>query len=101
MPLSIKTNHQPRDLVCWHNLPPKFQKEMDYIDESERHDCRFFIYRDWVYDVCEFERIAPTMLLHHPQMAGWHGYQSDSFFSGVLVKYDDRLESVIPATFYS
>jgi len=34
-------------------------------------------------------------------MRKWDGYQSDSFYSGVLVKYVEDFERVIMATYYS
>lgn len=99
--LKITTNGQPRDLICYHDLTEREQADFDYLDSDEWYDARFFRYRDYVYDAHEFTVIAPTTLLHYPELAAWQGMQSDSFFSGVLLKHDNDFESVIVGTYYS
>jgi len=101
MALEITTNGQTRDLIPFFSLTEKEQKEFDYIKGDDQFDNRIFRYRDYVYDVTEFIRIDPVTLLHHPEMAGWDGMQSDTFFSGVLVKFSADLEAVIVATYFS
>lgn len=93
--MQIKSNNKPRQVLYRYELTPKESAEFDYLPENEGE---FFRYRGQVYDLGEFMRID------NPQCDGWgnfDGYRSDSFFSGVLVKYCDNCESVIVATYYS
>lgn len=95
----IKTNWQPRNVIYWHELTDKEKEEFNYLDsEDEQESAAFFRYKGWTYDLGEFMRIGPTRL------TGWEkfdGYLSDSFFSGILVRYvDHHAEQVIAATYY-
>ena len=38
------TNHKPRAVVSYFDLPEAEQKDFDYTDEQERADYRFFEY---------------------------------------------------------
>lgn len=96
MAIEVKSNYQPRQLVCFYDLSEKWQKEFDYIDEDQKYDARFFYYRGWFYDSFEF------MVLESEKMPSpyripnyWHGYQSDSYWSGTVLRYCDNFESVI------
>jgi hypothetical protein len=101
--MRIVCNHVPRDIINWYDLTTKERKEFDYWDGQCETDAQFFRYKGNVYDLGEFMRIEqPTA--PHPQRPGWEkfdGYSSDSFFSGVLVKYVDDCERVICATYFS
>jgi hypothetical protein len=105
MALTIKTNRIPRDVLRWHDLTPKERAEFDYLDTEERQDeASFMRYRNWTYDLGEFMRCpadsspAPDSL----GFSGWDGYHSDSYFSGILIRYPDSdCEQVIAATYYS
>ena len=91
--MEIITNNVPRDLLCWHDLTPEEREDFDYIKESEEFDYRFFRYKGEVYDSHEFER-APD------SFKGWDGYQSDTYFSGVLVKYTKDYYQIIAGRYY-
>ena len=83
--MKIKTNNQPRDILTWYDLTPAEQKEFDYLEEGE--GSFFFRYKNQAYDLGEFMRIDAN-IAPHPQRDDWekwHGYASDSYFSGVLV----------------
>ena len=89
--MHIRTNHQYRNTLDWCQLTTKEQREFDYLDTDDaRSGAEFVRYKGWIYDAAEFmnidKRIAP-----HPQRPGWEhwdGYHSDSFFSGILIKFD-------------
>ena len=99
--LTIITNNVPRDVIEAWELTPKERKEFDYLDweaiEAGNESASFFRYRGEVYDLAEIEAIPsadrqPIRMFPTP----WQGYQSDSFFSGILVRYiydygDDRV----------
>lgn len=97
--MKIKTNNQPRDVLTWYDLTPAEQKEFDYLDEGKGS---FFRYKGLVYDLEEFMRIDAN-ISPHPQRDGWenwHGYASDSYFSGVLVRYTPDYEQVIVGMYF-
>jgi len=102
--LKIVTNNQPRDVLYWHELTDKERAEFDYLDTEEKQVERSFArFRGVVYDLGDFERLpdhAPKTEAYEA-MRKWDGYQSDSFYSGVLVKYVEDFERVIMATYYS
>ena len=98
--MKIKTNNQPRENLTWHQLTPKEQKEFDYFDPSNIGS--FFRYKGAVYDMGEFMRIGAN-IAPHPQRDGWenwHGYASDSYFSGVLIRYTSDCDQVIVGTYF-
>ena len=99
--MTIKTNYRPRDIIHFWDLTEKEQKEFDYLDTEDRqNDAQFVRYRNWVYDLSDFE--GSTRGLGAPkEFAGWDQYQSDSFFSGILIRYVNDFEQVVCATYYS
>lgn len=97
--LKIITNNKPRYILYWYELKPREKKEFTYLDTEDRQDAaRFFRYRGNVYDLEEFftTREVATM-----DLTGWEGYQSDSFFSGIVVKYCDDYERIIAGRYFS
>jgi hypothetical protein len=105
MALTIRTNNHARPVLSRWELTPKESADFDYLADDEGS---FFRYRGQVYDIGEFCRvIAPgTKSMHptecaSPDFAGWDGYLSDSFFSGMLVRYVDDCESVIVGVYTS
>ena len=100
--MKIKTDNIPRHLVYGYELTLKECAEFDYLSPEELNERDFVRYKGQVYDLGEFMRIDKTVA-PHPQREGWedwHGYSSDSFFSGVLVKFSDDGESVVLGTYF-
>lgn len=95
--LKIKTNNQPRLLLDWDQLTPKEQAEFTYLSEDDRIGRDFIRYRGWCYDVGEFTQCSDL----HEFPPEWQGYASNSFFSGVLVRYTKDGDRVIMATYFS
>lgn len=80
--MEIISNGQYRDLVSLREIPERFQSDFDYVDESDYDSSRFFQYKGYWYDLDQFMRA--------PQFApNWDGYAADSYFSGILVKFDE------------
>lgn len=105
--LTIRTNNAPRPILQWSDLSEKERREFDYLDTEQRQqEATFFRYKGNVYDLGEFMR-CPDSEQSNPQMraAGfhtWDGYHSDSFFSGILVRYTDEwCESVVVGDYFS
>tara|TARA_R110000796_G_scaffold24808_6_gene70450 strand:- start:41 stop:322 length:282 start_codon:yes stop_codon:yes gene_type:complete len=93
MTLAIQTNNQERLLIDWHDLTPKQQSEFDYASAEES---QFVIYKGWPYDVAEFMAVR-----HNDELSAWDGYSSDSFFSGVLIKFAPDCDTVIMGMYTS
>lgn len=105
--MQIKSNYVPRDILNAWDLTPTELSEFSYLidipdnatnEQIESAWCdsgaEFFRYRGQVYDLSEFSRIIPTgSTRFHPMecdsadLQGWDGYASDSYFSGIVVKY--------------
>jgi hypothetical protein len=96
--MKIITNNQPRDVISGYELTEKECKEFDYIDwEAVRkgEDAPdFFRYKGNVYHLQDAEV---------SRIKGWDGMFSESFFSGVLIKYieGDYGEVVIVGRYYA
>jgi hypothetical protein len=109
--MNIISNNVPRDLFMPHELPDGvMQSEFDYVEHPEECGPRFFSYRGAWYDVNEFVRIAKrsnanTGFAHtvdgDSPMLAWDGIQTDTYFSGVLVRYVEDGERVIVARCYA
>jgi len=105
MDLTITTNNVPRDLLYWHELSDAERLELDYIDNGDERGADFFRYRGNIYDTQEFVRIELASKRTNPFCLGvyeedspllnWHGYQSDSMFSGIVVRYCEDYERVV------
>jgi len=98
--MQIKCNNRPRPIIYGFELSQVERAEFDYLDDIE--SASFFRYKGQIYDLGEFMRIGRN-IAPHPQRPGWEkfdGYSSDSYFSGVLVKFCDDQEWVIVARYF-
>jgi hypothetical protein len=102
--LTIITNNVPRDVIDAWELTADERDEFDYLDwtaiENGEDSASFIRYKGELYDLGEFERwdnpASPT------QGTTWDGMRSDTFFSGVLVRYaDESCETVVIGRYYS
>lgn len=97
--IEVTTNYVPRDIIEAWELTPKERKEYDTLDweaiEDGRDSAQFFRYHDELYYLNDFQVVSETI-----KFAGWEGYISDTYFSGILVKYVDDYERVIVGRFY-
>ena len=91
--IKIMTNNVPRQLIYGYELTDKQKQDFDYIEDIDCHD--FVKYKNNIYDLSEFMRIETI-----DSLKDWHGYSSDSFFSGTLIKYIDS-DTVIMGWYYS
>ena len=102
--MKITTNNQPRDLVSFHDLPENVQSDFDYIEADAHHDLRLFKYRGAWHDVNEYVQIIARRDTYNgwamqvdadSPLLKWDGIQSDTYFSGTVIKYGDDCETVI------
>lgn len=96
--MKIITNHVPREVVDAWELTPAERSEFDYLDwkaiEQGEASANFVRYKRELYDLGDLEFPVPEPL------RGWDAYVSDTFFSGILVKWIDE-ESVIMGRYYT
>jgi hypothetical protein len=96
MALTIKTNHQWRNLAYRNEVPAKIlADQFDYQNADEVLD-GFFQYRGHWYHLDGFMQCEAN-----GDLKDWHGYAGDSYFSGVLIKLSSDGEQVICATYFS
>ena len=83
--MTIRTNHQYREILTAYDLTEKELKEFDYLNDGEGS---FFRYRGQVYDIGEF---MPTSQV---ELCDWDGFRSDSYFSGIAIKFNEYCDEV-------
>ena len=92
--MRIITNNQPRNLVYGDELTAAERADFDYVEDIDSH--AFFRYRGVVYDPSEFlQWDNPASPTHQD----WHGVRSDSYFSGVVIRYTEDFEQVVVGTY--
>jgi len=97
--LTIVTNNCPRDVLYWQDLTTKEQAEFDYLDTEDRQaEAQFVRYRGWVYDLHDTEYRGHEGMPRG--LEGWSNFLSDSYFSGILIRWVDNYERVIVGCYY-
>ena len=99
--MQIITNNQYRNLIYGYELTESEKSEFDYIFDIDSHN--FIRYKGEIYDVYEFMPTPHDEPARQElnELAMWDGYQSDSYFSGIVIKYSDDLEQVKIGTYIS
>lgn len=93
--LTVKTNNVPRECIMGQwldgfgamnpgSLYSKLREQFDYLTEEEFDETDFFQYKGVWYSVSDFMRLDANSPFDNNR---WDGYASDSYFSGVLMKY--------------
>jgi hypothetical protein len=85
----VITNNQPRLVIDAYQLTEQERAEFDYIDwhkvATGQESADFFRYKGTVYDLAEFQ--TTNGMPEFSPLRQWDGYMSDSFFSGIVVRY--------------
>lgn len=90
--IRVLTNHQPRTVLCWHDLTDEERERFDYYPSDDPNvEATFVRYRGWTYDLDDTDGLAPSALAKQ----GWSTYASDSFFSGTVFRFFDEDGSLI------
>lgn len=88
MKVKIHTNNRPRPVIQAWELDARERAEFDYLDWEKidtGEDSREFVrYKGQLYDLSEFMRVPGGF---GPEMSQWDEYASDSYFSGILIRY--------------
>ena len=96
--LTITTDRKWKNFLTVNEVPKKvLADQFDYQNRDEVFD-GFFKYRDVWYHIDMFMRVGH---MPNPAMALWHGYHSDSAFSGVLIKISGDGEQYMVGTYTS
>lgn len=86
------------ELFSFQQLTEEEKKDFDYVTEEEYCDDRFFRYGDCVYDTDEF--MSCKRFFSREEISKWDGYSSDTFFSGVVVRFDKEEDGYVFAGTY-
>jgi hypothetical protein len=101
--VTIITNGVPRDILDAWELSPEERADFDYLDwdaiERGEDSASFFRYKGETYDLGDIPAVDRRPGIE-TAFEGWDGVASDSFFSGILVRYVDEFERVIVGRFY-
>lgn len=77
--MKITTDNKWKQFVYGYDVPEKVLSDIfEHLDEDETVDS-FFKYRNVWYHISDFINASEEML-------PWHGYSSDSFFSGIVIE---------------
>lgn len=79
----IVTNNVPRPILYGWELTEKEKENFDYYTEEELDCATFFRYKGEAYDIADFMRAN----FPNSPFSSWAGYSSDSFFSGIVIKF--------------
>lgn len=90
-------NIEECEIIYGYQLPPDKRSDFDYLSDDD-YECQSFIkYRNDYYSIDQFMKCG----LNNPFGDFWHGYHSDSAFSGVLIHVSKCGDGVIAATYLS
>jgi hypothetical protein len=98
--MKITTNNVPRDVIDAYLLTEAERADFDYLPwdkiETGEDSASFVRYKGDLIDLGD----VPSLHSHgapSDAFPGWDGYISETFFSGILIRYprDDSFETVI------
>lgn len=103
--MKIRTNNHYRPVLYWWELTDAERADLDYVEEqSKQDDFRGFRYKGQVYDLGEFVAIGKRSENGAPSarhsvdddspLLRWHGIQTESYFSAIVVRYSSDYEYV-------
>lgn len=92
---TIITNGHERELLYFSELTDEERDKFDDDDSLLENVHDYVRYKGEVYCTDEF-LVVPNVMREH----GWDGIITDTFFSGILVKFTDDGEAVIMGRYY-
>lgn len=94
--ITIKTNRHWYEILQSYDIPDKILKnQFDWMENPDEY--QFFKYRGYYYSLADGFMVVDKNGPFH----GWDGAMSDSFFSGVLIKYSNCGDALQVGTYYS
>lgn len=95
MKLELTTNNHDRHFIYRHDVPAKIlADQFDYLDDDTFDG--FICYKGHWYHTSCFMRLPDVISEiwdNDSPLREWHGYASDSYFSGVVIKISDDGET--------
>jgi len=84
--MNIVTNHHKRQFAYRNEVPANvLADQFDHLDAADVDG--FFRYRRYWYHVSDFT------VSTSPELADWHGFHADSFFSGIAIRISEDGET--------
>jgi len=102
--VEIITNNQEREILSSWDLSQAELQEIGWVDAEELDQASFFRYRGEVYSLGDFMRInfpLQNLPAEGDPFQAWDGYYSDTYFSGILVRYTEDGEGLICGRYFS
>ena len=101
--MKVISNYHWNNLVYGYELTDKEKSEFDYISDEDIDSHNFIRYRGNVIDPSEFMATPNNEPARQElnELSTWHGYQSDSFFSGLVIRYSSDFEQYQIGTYIS
>jgi len=106
--VTIITNWVPRDILDGWEVPAEVRADFDYVDwnavDEGTGSESFFRYKGNWYDLGDIPARSPHVPTSEPDpFEGWDGLVSDSFFSGIVIRYtwEDSDPRIIVGRYYS
>lgn len=97
MTVTIKTNRNWRKFSYRSEVPAKvLESQFSHLSDDNDAFDNFFQYRGTWYHLSDFLGASDM-----PELKGWDGYSSDSYFSGVVVKVSRNGERYKVGTYFS
>ena len=92
----VITNNHDREFKYRTEVPPEIlEDQFDWLNEDDGYD-GFIHYRGIWYHVSQYARLSGS-----PIPGDWDGYESDSFFSGTVIKISNDGETYKIGTYLS
>jgi hypothetical protein len=100
--LTIITNNVPRDITDAWELTAAERADFDYLNwdaiDAGSDSASFIRYRGELVDLGEFMAWDNPA---SPTRGHWDGVRSDSFFSGLVVRYCDDHERIVVGRYFA
>jgi len=91
--MKIITDRKWKHLLYFYQLTKSEKARLDWIDYEF---APVFRYRGNVFSLDEFMRTTGI-----PELSEWHGYASDTYFSGVIIKISPDGERYMIGRYYA
>ena len=98
--LKIFGNNHNVPIIYGYELSDKEKKEFDFLEGEELENSEFFRFKNWTYYLGDFMRLSNNSPFEECPIK-FDGHSSDTFFSGILVKYSEDVEFLKVYTYYS
>ena len=80
-----------------HDLPlgrqSQIRDDFDWLSADE-FDYGFFTYKGTVHHISEFLPFG-TLQIQYPELRAWDAYESDTYFSGTVIRVSEDGETVV------